>query len=230
MKKIIQKLKNYLFTHETIRQSKQKWDKLAKEDAKFFIWSIKKNQSEEEFRNSGRNDYELLVRSDDVIMKLKQERKWKDALEIGCGIGRMTEFFANDFEKIIGIDISGEMIRLAKERLRQVKNVIFFETEGVSLPCHDASIDFCFSFIVFQHMPTADVVKKTICEVGRVLRRGGGVKVQLRGVPTNKGEWYSGVYLDEAEVRHMFEEAGLHIISVSGVGQKYFWIIAEKLF
>ena len=106
-----------------------------------------------------------------IISSSFPDFKEVSVIEIGCGIGRITEFIAKDFKKVIGIDISGEMISKCKKRLKHQKNIAYYETDGKTLPSSDNSIDFVFSFIVFQHMPDKKVIRKNFMEVNRILKK-----------------------------------------------------------
>jgi SAM-dependent methyltransferase len=55
---------------------------------------------------------------------------------------------------------------------------------GVDLSAYpDASFDFVFSYIVFQHIPDVNVTLKYIREAGRVLRPGGSFYFQVNTLP-----------------------------------------------
>jgi len=117
------------------------------------------------------------------------------ALDIGCGTGRMTRALAKHFAHVTGIDISNKMLTKAKEDSKGIENISFLLTSGESMEqLEDESIDFCFSFIVFQHIPDKRVIhdyfqedKRVIHdyfqEILRVLVPGGWAKIQVRGAP-----------------------------------------------
>lgn len=119
MFKIFKKIKSifdFLMPNESITNSKEKWDSLAQENAKYYIFSDQGTGiSEEEFQSAGEADYKNLILND-LLLKEKISTDSK-VLEIGCGTGRMTEFFAKSFGSVYGIDISGEMIEQARNRL-----------------------------------------------------------------------------------------------------------------
>lgn len=218
---------NEIYKREIAGESKERWDKLARENARYFIFSDKKSESEEDFRMAGKNDYEQLISGDRFIGD-KFIGKDKTILEIGCGIGRMTEFFANDFGKVYGIDISGEMIAQGKKRLAGIDNIELLETDGLNLPVLDNSIDLIFSYIVFQHMPSYEIVEKNFKEANRVLKEDSLFKVQLRGVPAKKETWYYGVDYNMSSVKKLIEKTGFNLIHYEGVNTKYFWLWLKK--
>src|SRR3954447_703711 len=95
------------------------------------------------------------------------------AVEIGCGMGRICLALAERFDRVIGVDISGEMLRRARE-LVPGERVDFRHTDGASLPqVADSSVDLVLTFTVFQHIPSVEVIRAYVQEAGRVLRPGG---------------------------------------------------------
>lgn len=53
-------------------------------------------------------------------------------LEIGCGIGTMTNFFAGR-ELVIGIDIDADQLRMTRERFKNRKNLKFIKQDILKL-------------------------------------------------------------------------------------------------
>jgi ubiquinone/menaquinone biosynthesis C-methylase UbiE len=49
----------------------------------------------------------------------------RQVLEIGCGTGRFSRLLAQHTEKVLAIDLSPEMIRIAQERSRVHPNIEF---------------------------------------------------------------------------------------------------------
>jgi SAM-dependent methyltransferase len=74
------------------------------------------------------------------------------ALDFGCGIGRMTAALSRYFERVIGVDISEEMIRLANSLTRQ-NGVEFVQVKEARIPFEGMSVDCVYSTIVVQHIP-----------------------------------------------------------------------------
>jgi SAM-dependent methyltransferase len=55
-------------------------------------------------------------------------------LDLGCGNGRLTEFFASRAKLVVGLDNSGALLRFAKERHSKLANATFFEADMRALP------------------------------------------------------------------------------------------------
>lgn len=214
---------------ETITQSKKKWNALAQKNANYYVLSnLGEGITEQEFTSAGKEDYETLVRDDEVFKRL-QPFDAKRILEIGTGTGRITEFLSNAFHEVCGVDISDEMIARARERLREKSNVRLQATDGLHMPFEDAFFDAVFSFIVFQHMPDKKTVRKNIEEISRVLKKGGLAKIQLRGTPTIKGTWYYGPSFNKEDAYKLVDGLPLKILKTDGEGMKYFWIWLERV-
>lgn len=101
-------------------------------------------------------------------------------------------------------------------------------TNGVSFPLENESIDAAFSYITFQHMPTKEVIRKNIEEIGRVLKPGGIAKLQLRGIPVRKEAWFYGPSLTPPELESLIIETKLTLVQSEGEGSKYFWVWLKK--
>jgi len=226
---MVRRFINMLQPTESIPDSKQKWNKLAKENAAYYVMTnYGEGINEKQFRSSGEKDYKELIENDLFIRSTLDPFVKKDVLEIGCGIGRITEFFGKNFHSVSGVDISEEMVGQAKKRLASFQNVILKATDGLHFPFMNNSFDFIFSFIVFQHMPDKKTVRQNLNEIARVLKIGGLVKIQLRGLPTSKRHWFYGPFFELKDVESMVRSLPLSIIKTEGEGQRYFWIWLKK--
>lgn len=105
-----------------------------------------------EFYASGEGDITRLA------LCLERNRLGKDfaqVVELGCGVGRISERLASRFQSVIGLDISNAHLRLAEEHclrsgrhnaeFRRVRDVADLD----SLP----AINLFYSVIVLQHNP-----------------------------------------------------------------------------
>lgn len=155
------------------------WNRRAVDNAAYYI-ATTNWESEEKFDDSGRRDAEMFFEQDQDLLTAEAT-----VLDIGCGIGRMDRHVASRVGRLIGVDVSGEMVARARARLAEFDNVEFVEVDGRSLaPVADASVDVVFSHIVFQHVPR-DPVRRMWHEAFRVLRPGGRFLFQ---VPEAVGE------------------------------------------
>ena len=212
---------------------KRDWDDRARENAKWYINTIKMDQSDDEFDATGRPEVQKFVLADPILTKdcdLKRLR----LLEIGCGIGRMTKHLAEAFGEVHGTDVSAEMINQARDRMRDYGNVFLYETSGVDfgeLP--DDYFDMIFSVYVFQHVPDVSVIHSNIRDACRVLKPGGLFKFQVCGIDHKdftsmpKDTW-TGVAFCEEEIRRAARESGVKLMSILDYGTQYCWVILRK--
>ncbi len=95
-------------------------------------------------------------------------------LDIGCGTGEQSVFLAEKGYRVLGVDISKEMIKIAKERIKDAKfkdNLSFVIASAEFLPFRDKSFDGIISiFGIFNHIPKVD---HAFQETSRVLKTGG---------------------------------------------------------
>ena len=153
------------------------WDDKARENAMYYVSSYRAydGQDPEEFWKWGRILAERFLEESEIPITGRESM-----LEIGCGPGRMTAYFAERFRHVHGLDVSAEMVALAGEKLSAHDNVTVTVGSGVDLAeFEDAAFDFVFSYIVFQHIPEARIVLDYVREAGRVLRTGGHFYFQV---------------------------------------------------
>ncbi len=163
---------------------KAEWDARAREASRFYIASAL-GFTEEEFRRSGEEHAALLLES--VAHCLPGRER---TLEIGCGTGRLLEPMAHHFPEVIGVDVSGEMVRQGRERVRHLPRIRLEEVDGHgSLPFPDQHFDLCYSMLVFIHLPEKKVARHYIQESFRVLKPGGIFRFQVFAVPETL--WHS---------------------------------------
>jgi SAM-dependent methyltransferase len=213
---------------------KRDWDQRALENAKWFINTVKLDQSEDEFDATGANEIRSLILPELVLMTGGRDPKSLRFLEIGCGIGRMTKHLAAVFGEVHATDVSGAMIEQARQRLRGLPNAHLHETNGVDfVALSDDYFDIAFSAFVFQHVPSKGVISSNIREAYRVVKPGGILKLHTNGVEATsyaekeKDTW-AGAAFTESEVRNLARELGAQLISVYGAGTIYCWTTMRK--
>jgi len=169
---------------KALDRMKGEWDARAREDSRFYICSAR-DFTEEDFRRSGEEHAALILES---VARWLPGRD--GALEIGCGTGRLLGPMARHFPEVIGVDVSGEMVRQGREQLRHLLRIRLEEVDGHgSLPFPDQYFDLCYSMLVFIHLPQKEVARKYIRETFRVLKPGGIFRFQVFAVPDTL--WHS---------------------------------------
>ena len=117
----------------------------------------------------GREDLDCLLGVVDVTL----EPDWV-VVEIGCGVGRLTRVISERAGAVKALDVSAEMLAIAKAENGRLANVDWVLGDGFSLDGIDDGVaDAVVSHVVFQHIPDPQTTLGYIREAGRVLRRGG---------------------------------------------------------
>lgn len=98
----------------------------------------------------------------------------KVALEIGYGGGRILNAASSYFKQVFGIDIHNEQEKVETFLRSQGKsNFKLIKTLGRTIDVESETIDFIYSFIVLQHLPSFSVYESYIKETYRCLKVGG---------------------------------------------------------
>lgn len=95
--------------------------------------------------------------------------KGKTALDVGTGIGRWASLLAKKASYVIGIDISKEMIKIAKKRVNR-PNVNFLVATAYAIPLRSNSVDLSLSCTCIQHIINKEKQQDSLHEITRVTR------------------------------------------------------------
>jgi len=210
------------------------WDQRARENAEHYIATSTKEWKDRECYRTGEINVATDVMSDMYrICAGKQSPLDLTALEIGCGVGRMTRMLARIFRHVTAVDVSKEMIDRARGNLADLHNVTLMLGDGATLSAvPDESHDFAFSFIVFQHIPSSEVIASYCREVRRVLRPGSLFKFQVNGVVWDRHgsppDTWVGVSFAEADAQRLCQQSGFQWEMSQGAGTQFFWLWFRK--
>jgi len=100
----------------------------------------------------------------------------RDALEIGCGIGRLMVPLCSRLRSIVGTDVSSGMIAVATRRLAGCSNASVHLSSGQDLSeIRSGSIDLVYSVDTFPYLVLSGqpLVERHFHDIRRVLRPGG---------------------------------------------------------
>src|SRR5581483_6315598 len=210
-------------------QMREDWNARAREDAGYYVAFGRRDQSDADFYATAT---EVINSLESELRRVPpaQRSAWK-ALEIGCGPGRLMRPMSRHFAEIHGVDVSDEMIALASERLRDVPNAHPHVTDGASLSQFaDAWFDFVYSYAVFQHVPSRDVIASYMRETCRVLKNGGLARLQFNGMPARDSSFdtWAGARVTSSEIFEFTQMNDLQILAVEGAGTQYLWTTWRK--
>jgi ubiquinone/menaquinone biosynthesis C-methylase UbiE len=210
-------------------QMRAEWNERAREDANYFVAFGRREQDDEEFFSTAAD----LVRELETELKRLPDtpRDERRALEIGCGPGRLLRPMSRHFAEIHGIDVSDEMIAKARGKLRNTPNAFPHHASGSDLSLFpDNHFDFVYSYAVFQHIPSSDVVFSYLRETVRVLRPGGVARLHINGLPKTSKSYttWEGVRIGSGEVHAFARQHNIRLLSLTGAGTQYMWTTWQK--
>ena len=197
------------------------------ENARHYIATGKHKWQDSEFLASGRVAVQQEILTDMTNICQGRDPKEMKVLEIGCGAGRITHALADLFGEVWAVDISDEMIKQARALLAGKPNTHVYRNNGKDLGVlPPVTFDFAFSYIVFQHIPSLEVVENYVREVHRMLRPGALFKLQVqsgRG-SSDKTDTWTGCSFTEEDALDMALRCGFEPRYTAGAGEQYFWL------
>jgi ubiquinone/menaquinone biosynthesis C-methylase UbiE len=175
------------------------------------------------------------------------------AVEIGPGLGRICLALADHFDRVVGVDISEEMVERARKMVDNPR-ITFEVGNGTDLqPLRDQSADFVLTFTVLQHLTKASLIEGYLREAARVLKPGGVLAAQWNNTPRPRvwklrvAWWkvrtrvggplridirnspeFAGTRLPYSRVQRVLAEAGMTVRASTGRGTLFAWVWAEK--
>jgi len=93
----------------------------------------------------------------------------RTTLDVGTGIGRWALLMAEKASYVIGIDISKEMVKIAKRRVSR-QNVDFVVASAYAMPLRSNSVDLSLSCTCIQHIIDENKQQESLREITRVTR------------------------------------------------------------
>ena len=216
-------------TAEQLEKMKRDWDERARENARYYVATGKENWSDEDFFASGERAVGEDLLTDMTNICQGKDPKQMRVLEIGCGAARLTRALSGLFGEVHAVDVSGEMVALAREALKDRPRAHVYQNNGMDLSVvpDGEPFDFAYSNIVFQHIPSREVIENYVREVHRLLRPGALFKFQLQGNVTLKhkpDDTWLGVSFSSAQADEMARRCGFELRYQYGAGEQYYWL------
>jgi SAM-dependent methyltransferase len=161
------------------------------------------NEKERDFYSTGRELIDIFQRTAERC-EIALDR-CKICLELGCGVGRLTVWLSEVFQRVIGVDISRLRLQMNQRALRQFHrtNVEHHQLITVDSISTLPDFDVFFSIIVLQHNPPPIIAALLGIVLGK-LRPGGIAYFQ---VPTFIKDYTFSIedYLREKADQRMME-------------------------
>ena len=95
----------------------------------------------------------------------------------------------------------------------------------------DDKFDFVYSYAVFQHIPSREVVFRYLREARRVLKPGGILRCQINGLPPHAKQYdtWSGVRIAPEEIWSSSRATNdLQLLALEQIWTQYMWITCRK--
>ncbi|MEJ7615628.1 MAG: class I SAM-dependent methyltransferase, partial [Pyrinomonadaceae bacterium] len=173
---------------ELMHRQEQQWSRLGAEAP---YWSVLSGCSKtadialadkREFYRSGEDEI-LLLR--DFFRYAGRVVPSGVCVDWGCGLGRVTIHLTSLFQQVIGVDISGPHLDLAREYISSLdsqvgqKILLYHVLENQNaLAKLQGKVDFVHSILVLQHVPPPLMIT-TLTTFARLLKKGGYAFFQI---------------------------------------------------
>ena len=221
-----------------VSRMRRDWDRRAMENARHYVATGQTEWSDEEFFATGEQELEEHVLNDLGNVCQGKDPKAMKVLEIGCGAGRVTRALARFFGEVYAVDISRHMVRQARQAVAGFPNTRIVRNNGRDLSVvrrrwwHRLGIggrlqlDFAFSCLVFQHIPSRAVIQSYLAEVNRLLKPGALFKFQVQGnkIKPNLEDSWIGPGFSPEDARLLAESTGFELRHEWGAGSQYYWL------
>jgi ubiquinone/menaquinone biosynthesis C-methylase UbiE len=157
----------------------------------------------------------------------------REALEVGCGTGAFSRRLAKSSERVLALDLSPNMVGLARERSARFPNIEFRVADVLEMELPAERFDCIATIATLHHLPVAEVLPKLkgALKPGGVLLvldlfQGEGLSDAFRNalaVPVSLGLRLvrRGRLLPPREVRRAWNEHGRHdsYLTMAQVGE-----------
>ena len=149
------------------------------------------------------------------------QRRPLSGVDLGSGTGRFTPALAEAFGgPVYGVEPAARMREIAEAGSAHPQ-VRYLAGEAAAIPLPDASADFVLMFLSFHHVPDRPAAAR---EIRRVLKPGGRLIIRTtfreripdlwwREFFPRSGAIEEAVFTSEAEMRALFEAAGLTTVA-----------------
>ena len=215
-----------LTREQQLEKMRHDWDARARENARHYVNTERTDWTDDAFFASGEQQV-----AEDILTDMQNICQGKDpremrVVEIGCGAGRITRALAKLFGEVHAVDISSEMVAAARRALADLPNAHVYQNNGCDLTVIPArEFDFAYSAIVFQHIPSREIIETYVHEVHRLLRPGALFKFWVQGDPRTESlpdDTWLGVPFTDADAVAMAKRCGFEPRYRHGAGEQYF--------
>lgn len=169
----------------------------------------------------------------DYILRYFADKKEASILDIGCGNGTILARLANERRTLYGVDLSENMIEIAKKRLGVHAKLLVADAK--ELPFSESEFDYIICNASFHHYPYP---KETLQEMRRVLKNKGELLIG-EGYAYEPFRFFLNVYFKFAktgdihsygmhEMVRMLEKAGFQVKRTDNMNGRVFYLASVR--
>ncbi len=141
-----------------------------------------------------------------LIFELAEQKSGETVLDIGCGTGNYSIELASMCLKVVGIDPSANMLKIAREKAEKGRlDIEFILGIAESLPFNDNQFDIVLLVTTFEFLDP----EKTIFEMKRVLKKDGRI---ILGVLNRWSLWALERRIKSLFTKNIFDNARFYSI------------------
>ena len=138
----------------------------------------------------------------DCALRLFKAKPGMKVLDIGCGTGNFSIKLARMGCKVTGVDISAEMLKVAKDKARsQGLDIEFHLMDAYDLSFPDEYFDGVSSMAAFEFIPDPP---RAMAEIFRVVKKGGRIVI---GTINKESKWGQLYLSEEFQKNSVFKHA-----------------------
>ena len=140
--------------------------------------------------------------------------------DIGCGMGIMAEAAHGKFSKYVGMDLSLERVKQAREKVKSEK-CFWVVGDAQHVPFKSGSFNQVVSLEVIEHLPDSGAYLQ---EINRILAQGGSYILSTPGsffYSSNFGRLYQDQHIYQFNprvLRRLLKENSFEVSFIKGVG------------
>ena len=124
------------------------------------------------------------------LLRILEPKKGEEILDVGCGQGYFAREFGRLGAKVLGVDVAGELIKLAKDQAGPNEKYLVMSAEQM-VSLKDNQFDSAVCVLALQNIKN---LQSAVLEISRVLKPGGRAVLVLNHptfrVPTASGWGY----------------------------------------
>jgi SAM-dependent methyltransferase len=146
---------------------------------RLFDWSVQQSEEASVALYSLGNPRLLDLATAEIVSHLKAwgaVTKETELLDIGCGIGRLIVALAPEIRIATGIDVSAEMVKVARRRCAPYSNVTVIKGDGLGLgPLRNEAFDLAIAVDSFPYLRQSGyaLAERFFAESARILKPDG---------------------------------------------------------